>query len=93
MVRHAQQQLEQDVRTGWDKHERAVTALVSVDREIELARESLRLSELGFEVGTATWIDVENARVSLAGAELAQVTERMNRDLAAIELLLATGEL
>jgi outer membrane protein TolC len=93
LVKQVEQRVEQDVRTGWERYERAQAALSSVEKELELAKENLRLSELGFSAGTATWLDVENARVALAGSELAHVSERMNRDLAAISLVLATGDL
>jgi outer membrane protein TolC len=93
LVKQVEQRVEQDVRTSWQRFDRAQAALSSVDKELELAREYLRLSELGFAAGTATWLDVENARASLAGSELAHIQERMQRDLAAISLLLAVGDL
>jgi outer membrane protein TolC len=93
LVDQVREQVEFDVRIGWEKHQHAEAALASVEKEVILAKENLRLAELGFKTGTATWLDVENARIGLAGAELALATERMNRDLAALELLLATGKL
>lgn len=83
----------EEVRTTWVRVERAEQALASVTAELALAEENLALAELAFGAGSVTWLDVELARVSLEATRLAGATERMNRDLAAIDLLVATGTL
>ena len=93
VVARQRQQLEEEVRVAWERLRRARTAYESVLAEISLAQTSLDLAQKGFEAGSVTWLDVEQATLALAGAELAKVTERMNRDLAAIDLQTAIGRL
>ncbi len=83
---------ESDVRTAWERFERAKLAYEAVGREQELADEYSRLAKLGFEAGTVTWMEVEQAELGAKAAKLNGVLERMNRDIAAIDLLVATGE-
>ncbi|MCB9764021.1 MAG: efflux RND transporter permease subunit [Alphaproteobacteria bacterium] len=87
----ARMQAEQDVRVAWERYERAEVAFQAVEREIALAEESLRLAELGFEAGSSSWLEAEDARLALASARLGMLTERMNRDLAIVQLAVATG--
>ncbi|TNE92463.1 MAG: hypothetical protein EP330_02060 [Deltaproteobacteria bacterium] len=83
---------EHEVRKAWVAYEAAQQALVDVEKEVELAKLSLTYAERGLEGGGATWLDVEQARLQLDQALLGQLSERMQRDLAAIDLLVATGE-
>ena len=69
-----------------------VTA-AAVDDEVALAEDSLDLAQRGFEAGTTTFLEVEQAELQLRGAELTRLNERMNLTLAGIDLLVATGEL
>lgn len=85
--------VEQEVRTSWERLDRARAALASVGSEVALAEENLALVEASFQAGSATWVDVEQARVALSGARLALGRETMNRDLAAIDLLVAVGSM
>ena len=89
----ARRQAEQEVRTSWEQLQRASTAYEAVEYEVGLAKENLELAERGYEAGTVTWLDVELARLSLENAVLAQLQERMNRDLAVLEVQLAAGTL
>lgn len=93
LVTQGQQVIEEEVRVAWERFQRAETSLGSVDAEISLATESLRLAETAFTAGQATWLDVDQARLSLEAARLGQLNQRMDRDLAAIDLLIATGRL
>ncbi|MDP2308124.1 MAG: TolC family protein [Pseudomonadota bacterium] len=81
------------VRGAWGTYESARVALGSVEREVELSRENLRLAEVGFASGSLSFLEVEDARVGLLSAELGALQERTKRDLAALTLLAATGDL
>ncbi len=80
------------VRTAWEERARAALALAAVERELNLARENLRLAEVSVKEGAAPWIDAEDARLALAAAELGRLSEQMSLDLATRSLLLATGD-
>jgi outer membrane protein TolC len=83
----------EDLRVSWEAYERAQNNAELVEREVQLATESLRLAETGLTAGTATWLDVEQARILLRQTRLSDLQERMTRDLAAIELRRAMGTL
>lgn len=93
VARRQEQSLEQEVQTAWLRVARTQEALASTERELSLARENLRLAETALSLGGATWLEVEDARLGLLSAELSGLTERMNHDLAAIDLKLAMGQL
>ena len=86
------QEAEATIRTQWERYHRAEAALVAVEREQALAAENLRLARLGFEAGTVTWLEVEQAELGDRAARLNALIERMNRDLAAIDLRVAMGD-
>jgi outer membrane protein len=86
-------QAEQEVHTAWEQRERAELSLRAAESELRLAEENLRLAEVGLSAGGATWLDVQDARVSLGAARSAGLQERARADLAVIALLLATGGL
>jgi multidrug efflux pump len=92
-VAQTRQRVEEEVRTTFESLARAEQAYAAVVAEVSLAEESLRLAEAGFSAGTVTWLEVEQARLSLDSARLALATERMNRDVAAFELRAAIGQL
>ncbi|MCO4743889.1 MAG: efflux RND transporter permease subunit [Proteobacteria bacterium] len=87
----AELEAEHDVRRSWVRFEAADRALEDVAREVALAERSLAFAERSLTAGSATWLDVEQARTQLDGALVAEMAERMARDLAAIDLLVATG--
>ncbi len=80
-----------EVRTLWEQYTRAESSLATVDREVELSERSLELTKRAFSAGSATWLEVEQAELSLRGSELNRSVEHMNRDLAAVQLLIAVG--
>lgn len=91
--RHLVMEAEQDVRVSWEGYLRARAAVTSVERELELARENLRLAEASFAAGGATWLEVEEARLGLRAAELNHLREQMSQEIAAVELLASAGML
>ena len=92
LERLQQQSLEQ-VRNAWERHERATASLKAVEAEQALAARNLELAQRAYQAGSATWLEVEQAQLSVNSAALALLTERSSRSRAAIELLLATGSL
>lgn len=83
----------EDVRKAWKAWETSAAALTAVEHESELARENLRLSEVAFQAGSITFLDLEDARLGARASELARLQQRMTRDLAALSLLATTGDL
>ena len=83
----------EEVRGAWEAYASAKAALGAVERELALAKENLRLSEVGFTAGSLSFLEVEDARVGLLAAELGALQTRAQRDLAAIQLLAATGDI
>ncbi len=86
-------QVEQDVRTAWADLERAELALTSVESELALADENYRLTELSYKAGSATYLDVETAALSRDNVRISYLSEKAQRDQAAIQVLAAIGAL
>jgi outer membrane protein TolC len=84
---------EDEVRGAWQRLAQAEVALAATDAEITLARENLRVAEQQVQTGAVTWMEVEDARLGLFRAELALLTGRVSRDLAALDLKTAMGEI
>jgi outer membrane protein TolC len=85
--------IEQQVRVAWDQYQRASAALDAVQHEVSLAQDNLHLAEVAFQAGTLAFLDLEDARLGWTAAGMSQITERMNRDLAVVDLQSATGSL
>lgn len=84
---------ETEIRSLWAKHEKAAKALAAVSDELKLAKENLRLAEVAWEAGSIIQLEFEDARLGEAAARFGVMQERMNLDLAAVDLLVAVGEL
>lgn len=84
---------ETEIRGLWAKHEKAAKALATVSEELKLAMENLRLAEVAWETGSIIQLEFEDARLGEAAARFGVMQERMNLDLAAVDLLVAVGEL
>jgi len=84
---------EEELRVAWKNHQTSTAALASVEQELTLARENVRLAERSFSAGQATWLDVEQAQLALRTAEFNQLSEQMNQYLAAVQIRIAAGTL
>jgi multidrug efflux pump subunit AcrB len=84
-------QAEEELRTSWERYRRSEAALDAVQDEVVLSEENLELAERGFSAGTTTWLEVQDAELGVRLSKLSQITERMNRDLAVIDLMVAMG--
>ena len=92
-ARQAREQVEVDVRQAWAESDRAHAAWVAAERERTLAEENLRLADVSFQAGASTFLDLEDARVSLESARVRELQERMNVHLGALGLQHAIGTL
>jgi outer membrane protein len=84
---------EAELRTLWEQHTKAQKALSTVERELELAKENLRLAEVAWEAGSLKFIELEDARLGEKAARLGVMQERMNAHLAAVGMEVAVGVL
>jgi outer membrane protein TolC len=80
-----------EIQLAWQRYERAEEAFQAVELELSLATENLRLSETGFQAGSVTWLEVSDAQLQLDQARIGLLSERMARDMAALDLAVATG--
>lgn len=69
----------------------AVANRQKAGEQLALARENQRLVDVNYKAGTATYLEVSDANTALLTAELSQVSESLNADLAALRLLRAAG--
>lgn len=83
----------EEVRNAWEAYGRALAAVAAVEDEVRLAEDSLDLARRSFEAETGTFLEVEQAELGLRSAELTRLNESTALSLAAIDLLVATGEL
>lgn len=91
LVDKTREDVTDEVELGWEQFRRAQAAYAAVEDEVKLAEENLRLAEAAFQAGSATWLDVDSARLGLQASKLSRVLERTGRDSAAIDLLVALG--
>ena len=85
--------VDRDIRLAWMALESAREAQDEVALEVTLAEQAFELAERSYQAGLATWLDVEQARTSLSGAQLASISSRAELDLAGIALVSAMGML
>lgn len=71
----------------------ALEELKAREKAQEPAREALRLAELRYEAGIATWVEVQGASATALQAEAARIQAAANLTLRLLQLRQATGEL
>jgi outer membrane protein len=81
------------VRAAWSEKERATQALAAAQKEAALGAENLRLTEASHRLGSATALDLEEARIRRDAALLAVDSEEMGLHLATYQLLALGGAL
>ena len=69
----------------------AVANLAKARERVELARENARLVEVSYRAGAATYLESTDSIQALRQAEIGQVAEALNVDLATLKLLNAVG--
>ncbi|HSG99928.1 MAG TPA: TolC family protein [candidate division Zixibacteria bacterium] len=79
-------QVELDVRTAYSAYLESAEAVKSQDKNVERARESLRLARQSQSAGEATQLDVQQAQLDLTQAQ--SLSAQANRDLLLAETAL-----
>lgn len=93
VVTQAEYDAQTEVRSAWEAYHRAKINVESVDAELLLAEDSLDLAQRGFEAGTTTFLEVEQAQLGLQSTQLARLQARIDLDLTLVDLMAATGQL
>lgn len=84
-------EIDTEVETSYRKVEQAREQFRLLESTLALARENLRLRQRGFDEGTATSLDVNDARDALARAETARALAAYEFVVALAQLLEASG--
>ena len=69
----------------------AVANREKAKEQLSLAQENQKLVDVNYRAGAATYLEVSDANMALLSAELTQVSESLNADLAALRVLFAAG--
>lgn len=80
-----------EVRRALLDLETARSNSLTATEQLKLARENSSLVQASFEAGVGTYLEVVDATAALTGAELSNLTETLNIDLAVLKLARAAG--
>jgi outer membrane protein TolC len=69
----------------------AVANREKAKEELSFAQENQRLVNVNYQAGAATYLEVSDANLTLLQAELTEVSESLNADLASLRVLKAVG--
>lgn len=83
----------ESIRTLWSTHAKATASFETAHHEVTLAEENLRIAEVAFKAGGITFMELEDARLGVLASRTGELSEQMQRDLSAYDLLAATGDL
>ena len=86
------QTIGQEVRQAHREYQTALTDVENATRQVDLATESLKLAETGFEIGVGTSLEVTDARRTHIEAKLNLMTSKLQTQLALINLLQSLGK-
>lgn len=81
------------VETAWTEYETTLRHLDSTGRALELAEESLRLAEVGFQEGVTPQLDLLTAQTTLTEARLERLQSLYNHLLAVVALKVTEGSI
>ncbi len=90
-VEQARVRTTEEVKLAWEWLQRAERSSAAVAQELELANESLKLADRAYSAGSSTWLEVEDARLTVEQARLNELLDRVERDTATVQLLTAMG--
>jgi outer membrane protein TolC len=94
-VGHLQQKARRDLRSlvlkRYEELQKARSQYEAFETTLDLARENLRVRNRAFEEGLATSVEVVDAALSLARAQLGRLKAAFDLDLALFQLLEASG--
>ena len=91
LVEQIEDSVSDEVEAAFRSVELNQLALDSIDNEVELAGESLRLAEQSLAAGSLSWLEVELARHGWEAAVFAQLRARTALVVSKVELIVATG--
>lgn len=90
-------QKELDIRSGvetaWTEYETTLEHMKSTARALELAEETLRLAEVGFQEGVTPQLDLLDAQSSLTDSRLQHLSAVYNHMLAVVALKVTEGDI
>ena len=81
------------VETAWTEIETTLEHIKSTKRALELAEETLRLAEIGFQEGVTPQLDLLSAQTSLTEARLEHQRSLYNHTLAVVALKVTEGNI
>jgi outer membrane protein TolC len=81
----------QDVQQALLDYQSAQANKAKATEQLSLARENSKLIEVNYKAGAATYLEVADANSALLSAELGEVAETLNTQLAALRLEQAAG--
>lgn len=81
------------VEAAWTELDAANERLTSTERALELAQESLRLSEVGFQEGVTPQLDLLTAQTAFTEAQLAHLSALYDQMLAVVALKVTEGNI
>ncbi len=91
VAQRLREDIEIEVVSAYDSFARAEATMRAAEDEVALAQQNLQLAERALEAGSATWLEVEDARLGMLQANLVALTARTDRELALTDLALAAG--
>jgi outer membrane protein TolC len=89
--RSAEAKALQDVQQALLDYQSAQANKAKATEQLSLARENAKLIEVNYKAGAATYLEVTDANSALLSAELGEVAETLNTQLAALRLEQAAG--
>lgn len=91
MLTAAENKARDEVRRALLDLETARSNRLTAEEQLTLARENAALVKASFEAGAGTYLEVVDANAALTGAELSNLSETLNVDLAVLKLARAAG--
>ena len=83
--------IKSEVETAWTEAETTLLRLKATTKALELAKESLRLAEVGYKEGVSPQLDLLDAQSKLTSAMLENDSAKYNHLIAAAALKMAEG--
>lgn len=83
--------IKSEVEIAWSETESTLHHLKASEKALDLAKESLRLAEVGFREGVTPQLDLLNAQTSLTSARLDHARSQFNHLIAIVALKVTEG--
>ncbi len=92
-VESVEQTVKAEVRTAWRDYEASLTAVETAERQVDVAAETLHLTEASFALGEASSLEVDLAQQRHTAAQVGLAMQRYQARMALARLLLLVGEI